>query len=305
MSAPPSPTRTAQLHVWCQGHWPDYELTDSGNGDKLERMGRYVLQRPEPQALWQPTDAGAWKKAHARFQQLGSHQGTWHLSPGPPMPESWQVRYPLSLLGKSMHLRLARTAFKHVGLFPEQALNWEWLTAQCLRVPQARVLNLFAYTGGASVACALAGAQVTHVDAVRQVIAWGQENATLNGVTSIRWIQEDALKFVQREVRRGARYHGILLDPPSFGHGAKGERWRLEEGLPALLAELAQLFSPQPGGFFLLNSYSMGLSALILGNLVKQAFSLSTGTEPELGELALSEAQGRLLPTGVVARFSI
>ncbi len=289
--------------------WRDYQLIDSGGFEKLERFGPYVLIRPEPQAVWQPSlERPIWdRQAHASFQQLGSHAGKWNLFKE--IPENWTLAY----RGDDYRLqfKLALTAFKHVGLFPEQAANWEFIVAQTRALAAAghapHVLNLFAYTGGASLAARAAGATVTHVDSVKQVVSWARENLERSGLEGVRWIVEDALKFVQREGRRGAKYHGILLDPPAFGHGAKGERWKLEDQIDGLLAACAQLLHPE--GFVVLNCYSLGFSALILEHLLRARFAPVQGRSGaarlSIGELYLPATEGGLpLPAGVFGRIA-
>jgi len=293
------------IHALFPAHWRDYELLDSGGFEKLERFGAFTLARPEPQALWQPSLSKAeWSNAHARFEQRGSHSGEWHWQSKAKRPESWHIQYKGP--GYSLRLKLALTAFKHVGVFPEQAANWDFIVEkiqalQTQGIAAPRFLNLFAYTGGATLAARAAGAETTHLDAVKQVVSWAADNLELSGLTGVRWIVEDAWKFVQREVRRGAKYHGILLDPPSFGHGAKGERWKLEDMLDGLLADVGKLLDPDVG-FLVLNCYSLGLSPLILERVV-QACCGARAKQVEIGELYLPESTGRKLPTGVYARY--
>ncbi len=287
-------------------HWRDYQLLDSGNFEKLEQFGPHVLIRPEPQAVWQPQlPRTEWdRSAHARFEQLGSHAGRWDRRRE--MPDSWEIGYAHD--GLRLKFKLALTAFKHIGIFPEQAANWEFIAEQVRLLKGAgqvpAVLNLFAYTGGASLAASSAGAQTTHVDSVKQVVGWARENLDRSGLDGVRWIIEDALKFVQREVRRGAKYQGILLDPPAFGHGTKGERWKLEDQIDGLLAECAKLLDPR--GFIVFNAYSLGFSALILEHLLLDHLpnaGKGKTSRIEVGELyLLAKAGGRILPAGVVAR---
>jgi len=234
-----------------------------------------------------------WRARHV-YHPTGPYQGQWE----PPLPEKW----PLTYRGVGWRLQLwARSGkFKHLGFFPEQAAHWEWLYAWLRKHPQARVLNLFAYTGGASVVAALAGAQVTHVDASRSAITWAAENAQLNGLSTIRWLVEDARRFVQRTLRRGERYEAILLDPPPFGTGPEHRRWVLEEDLPALLAQLRSLL-PSDQGLFLLNVYSGAFSPLTLRRLVREL--IDPPAVEEIGELALASETGRYLSTGLFVRF--
>lgn len=283
--------------------WTDYELLDCGDGEKLERFGPYALIRPEPQALWpRSLPEKAWReKASAWFPRdaRAEDRGEWVRRPG--MPEQWTIRYDY----KDMRLkfRLGLTAFKHVGLFPEQAGNWNFIydTVRELksRIERPRVLNLFAYTGGATLAAASAGAEVTHVDSIKQVVTWANENLRLSGLDNVRWIVDDARKYVRREAKREKRYHGLLLDPPAYGRGPAGERWVLDDDIFPLLRECANLLDP--GGFVILNLYSMGLSALLAKELLEQAF----GKDRDIGfgELYFGDGFGKTLPFGVYARF--
>ena len=276
----------------------EYELIDTGNFRKLERFGQQILIRPEPQAVWNPAlSEGEWKKtAHVQFEQTGSHAGIWTPLRKQTIPEQWQIQYPFG--HDKLTFRLALTGFKHVGIFPEQAVNWEYIRSQCEGKQNPKVLNLFAYTGGASIAAAKAGAEVTHVDAIRQVVNWASENAKLNQLQSVRWMVEDALKFCQREARRGNQYDGILLDPPAFGHGPKGERWKLEELISEMTFALVPLLKTD--GFLVFNTYSLNLSALLLENLLQIYFPKQLTT---LSELYLQDQFFRKLPLGIVARL--
>ena len=286
----------------------DYELLDTGNFEKLERFGRYVTRRPEPQAIWRPSlPESEWAAADASFRRdaRNDERGEWRLRPG--MPDRWSVAYALGEVRLSM--RLALTSFKHVGIFPEQAANWDFIYDNCLRLkklqpsPQAsvKVLNLFAYTGGATLAARAAGAETTHVDSVKQVVTWARENMEASGLDSVRWIVEDALKFVRREVRRGNRYHGIILDPPAYGRGANGEKWILEENICEMLECCAQLLEPE-GAFLVLNLYSMGLSSTLARTAVRQAFGVPR--EEQWGELCFTDRGGKQLPLGTYYRFT-
>ena len=286
----------------------DYELLDTGNFEKLERFGRYVTRRPEPQAIWRPSlPASEWAAADASFRRdaRNDERGEWRLRPG--MPDRWPVAYALGEVRLSM--RLALTSFKHVGIFPEQAANWNFIYDNCLRLkklqplPQAsvKVLNLFAYTGGATLAARAAGAETTHVDSVKQVVTWARENMEASGLDGVRWIVEDALKFVRREVRRGNRYHGIILDPPAYGRGANGEKWILEENICEMLECCAQLLEPT-GAFLVLNLYSMGLSSTLARTAVRQAFGAPR--EEQWGELCFTDRGGKQLPLGTYYRMT-
>jgi 23S rRNA (cytosine1962-C5)-methyltransferase len=287
-------------------HWKEYELIDSGNFEKLERYGRYVLRRPEPQAVWSKAlSENEWQRmADASFFRdkkgsSGEEKGEWQLRKG--MPGQWFVNYPLS--GKELSMRLGLTSFKHVGLFPEQAVNWEFIfnSIQSLKTQETpRVLNLFAYTGGASLAAKAAGADVTHVDSVKQVINWSNENMHASNLSDIRWVVEDAMKYVRREVKRGKTYNGIILDPPAYGRGPEGEKWVLEESINELIENCGKLI-PEPPAFFILNLYSMGLSALVAENLVNGVFQFKR--KQEIGELYIPDKAGRRLPLGIFLRF--
>jgi 23S rRNA (cytosine1962-C5)-methyltransferase len=277
----------------------DYELIDCGNFEKLERFGEYITIRPEPQAVWPRVMTEAdWKKlAHVKFIQKTSSSGEWQKLKK--MPDQWRMKYTLPN-NEDIVFRLGLTSFKHVGIFPEQAVNWDFIVDSIgtMSVQKPRVLNLFAYTGGASLAACSAGADVTHVDSIKQVITWSSENMQLSGLKDIRWMVDDALKFVQREVRRGNTYHGIIADPPAFGHGPKGEKWKLEDNLAEMMEGVLKLLEPSEH-FLILNAYSLGLSALVIENLLKQ----HAKDNLNIGELYLEAKSGRKLPLGVFGRF--
>lgn len=281
--------------------WQDYDLLDSGDGARLERFGPYTIVRPEPHALWRRRlPERQWQGADARFERfsdLPEGQGQWLKERA--IKEPWEMRYG----DLRFHARL--TPFKHTGLFPEQAVNWEWCAALIQQRAAPRVLNLFGYTGLATLSAAAAGAQVTHVDASRPAMTWARANQQLSGLDDkpIRWLIDDAMKFVKREVRRGAQYDGIILDPPAFGRGPKGEIWRFSESTPELLGEVAQILSPEPL-FVLVNAYAVSDSATVLHNLLDDMLRPLGGTL-EAGELALREqGGGRLLATSIFARWS-
>lgn len=287
--------------------WKDYELIDSGDFEKLERFGKFVLARPEPQAIWKKVlPEQDWKKLyHARFAREQSDKyrftdevkGGWRKNQN--MPESWQVSYGYHNL--QLELRLALTGFGHVGIFPEQGENWNFIydTITGWGKGNCRVLNLFAYTGAASVVARQAGAEVTHVDASRPGLNWANQNMQLNKLEGIRWVHEDALKFVKREVKRGNRYNGIIMDPPPYGRGPDGEKWTLQEKLDELVYLCSQLMENQ-NNFFILNMYAVGLSALVGLNVAQTHFR--TGA-PEYGEFFLKSSNGRDLPMGTFLRF--
>lgn len=278
-------------HLTTKG-WSDYELLDSGEHSKLERFGTYVLQRPETQALWAKAKPELWEKRDASFH-FENKKGSWTLEKQTPDP--WRLAY------KDLSLELRLTAFKHTGIFPEQEPNWQWLAERVRAQKQPKVLNLFGYTGAASIVAALAGGEVTHVDASKQSISWAKENAKLSQVDTIRWIADDALAFVKRDVRRGATYDGIILDPPAFGRGAKGEIWHIEEHLLPLLTAIKELLSPKSGSFFLVNGYAAGYAPLSFVQAVESVFGSVLG---ESGELRIEERHtGRQIPSGIYVRF--
>ncbi len=282
----------------------DYELLDTGDFEKLERFGRYTTRRPEPQAIWRRSlSEEAWRAAaDASFLRDGrsDERGEWRLKPQ--TPDRWPVTYRHG--GMTLRMRLGLTSFKHVGIFPEQAANWDFIYDRCRTQAAAgrtpRVLNLFAYTGGATLAARAAGADVTHVDSVKQVVTWARENMEQSALEGVRWIVEDALKFVRREVRRGNRYDGIILDPPAYGRGANGEKWVLEEHIGEMLACCAALLEPRDA-FLVLNLYSMGLSSTLARTAVRQAFGIPA--EEQWGELCFTDRAGKELPLGTYYRF--
>lgn len=290
------------MHLLSPKHWQDYELLDSGGFEKLERFGKYVLIRPEPQAVWNRSlpDSEWQKKANAvfRIEKNDPEKGKWILGKG--MPEQWWIRYQHA--GLDMTMRLGLTSFRHIGVFPEQAENWDFIyqTLQSTSVKPSRVLNLFAYTGGASLAAKAAGADVTHVDSVKPVISWARENMEGSRLTDIRWVVEDALKFVRREVRRGSIYQGIILDPPAYGRGADGEKWILEESINEMIMLCSQLLAKE-NSFLLLNMYSIGFSALVADNLINSYFQNLQGKE--FGELFMEDPFAKKLPLGTIVRF--
>lgn len=298
----------------------DYELIDSGNFEKLERFGPYCMARPEPKALWDKTMSDAqWDKAiHTRFRpgagfgKAGKEDsGTWDRLKK--MDDQWYIRYRGSD-GPSFSLRLGLTSFKHVGVFPEQAPNWEYIHANTRRLcekamaegkPAPKVLNLFAYTGAASLAAKSAGADVTHLDSVRQVVTWARGNMEQSRLDGIRWVVEDAMKFARREAKRGNVYQGIILDPPAYGHGPDGEKWKLDECLFDMLRCVSSILAPQDA-FMVLNLYSNGYSAMLGETLVREAFGLKQNSPEEIssGELCLKDRYGKILPLSIYVRLS-
>lgn len=288
--------------------WKDYELLDSGRGEKLERFGRVVMARPEPKALWDKSmSEQEWDKlAYTRFTpgagfgKAGKEDcGTW--SRLKQMDDQWYIRYPGQQKGLGFNLRLGLTSFKHVGVFPEQAPNWEYIYSHCKS--GMKVLNLFAYTGGATLAARAAGADVTHLDSVRQVVNWAHGNMDKSGMDGIHWVVEDAMKFVRREAKRGRLYDGIILDPPAYGHGPDGERWKLDDCLFDMLREVNKILSDK-NSFMVLNLYSNGYSALLGETLVKEALGLKGDYKMESGELALRDRFGKNLPLSIVVRLA-
>lgn len=292
-------------------NWKDYELLDSGRGAKLERFGEYVLARPEPKALWDKSMSDAeWNRlAHTRFTpgagfgKAGKEDsGTWERLRN--MPDQWWIRYNG---GPKFSLRLGLTSFKHVGVFPEQAANWDYIFRQTSDIAaktgsRPKVLNLFAYTGAASLAAKCAGADVTHLDSVRQVVTWAHENQDRSGLRDIRWVVEDAMKFSGREARRGNLYQGIILDPPAYGHGPDGEKWKLDECLFDMMKTVGRILAPE-NSFLVLNLYSNGFSAILGETVVRQAFGLTSDTALESGELVIMDRFGKNLPLSIFVRL--
>lgn len=285
--------------------WEDYELIDSGDFEKLERFGEWITRRPEPQAIWHKSlPEQQWQRmATASFRREGGsdEKGRWSLSPK--QPDQWRIHHKVG--DKTLTLRLGLTSFKHVGVFPEQAENWNFIfeSVKALGEKAAdgarpKVLNMFAYTGGASLAAAAAGAEVTHVDSVKQCISWARENMEASALSGIRWVVEDALKFARRECKRGHRYNGIILDPPAYGRGPEGEKWVLEQNIVEMLSLSAELL--EEGGFLVLNLYSMGLSAMLAKSAVNQL--IANPSMEQFGELFFTDRAGKSLPLGVYYR---
>lgn len=289
-----------QLLPLLSDRWREYELLDAGSGLKMERWGEVVLVRPDPQVLWPKRGGGEWKDWDGFYHRSETGGGRWEFRRQ--LPDSWNLRY------DAFTFRIRPTDFKHTGLFPEQAVNWDWC-AQKIQAARAdrrevSVLNLFGYTGAATVACAAAGASVCHVDAAKGMVQWCRENAALSGLAAapIRYITDDCLQFVRREARRGRRYDAIILDPPSYGRGAAGEVWKLQTDLWDLLLECRALLSERPL-FLLLNSYAAGLSPLVVQNLLSELFP-ARGGKITAGELGLPiRSDGKVLPCGVCGRW--
>jgi len=283
-------------------HWKDYELIDCGDFEKLERFGNLVLCRPEPQAVWKKTlSEQSWKKqTHIRFKGRSATSGEW-IKSNAHFPDRWNVEYTNDEV--TINLRLGLTSFKHVGVFPEQAVNWDYISScvKRFKTPVPKVLNLFAYTGAASMIAKAAGADTTHVDSIKQVVNWANENQELSKLKDVRWVVEDALKFVKRELKRGKKYNGIILDPPAFGHGPNGEKWKLEDHIQEMMQEVVQLLDEQEH-FLILNTYSLGFSSIIVENLIKTSFPQVQNLET--GELYLQATSGVKLPLGVYGKFN-
>ncbi len=284
--------------MWLADGWKDYELLDCSGGEKLERWGKYTLVRPDPQAIWQTERAHpAWRKPDARYKRSETGGGAWDRNR---LPASWEMRY------KELTFRVKPMNFKHTGLFPEQAVNWDW-AAEKIRAAKrpVRVLNLFAYTGAATVAALAAGASVCHVDAAKGMVAWAKENAAASGVADreVRWIVDDCAKFVEREIRRGKRYDAIIMDPPSYGRGPDGEVWKLEQKLYPFVELTSRVLSDQPL-FVLINSYTTGLSASTLSYIAGSVYGKRFGGHAEAQELGLPvTASGMALPCGASCRW--
>ena len=283
---------------WIAGDWQEYELLDCSHGEKLERWGDVYLVRPDPQAIWEtPRKNPHWKKHNARYIRSESGGGNWEKGT---IPESWELHY------GELNFRVKPMNFKHTGLFPEQAANWDWAMDRIRDAGRSiRVLNLFAYTGAATVACLKAGAEVCHVDAAKGMVAWAKENAALSGVSDspVRWIVDDCAKFVEREIRRGKQYDAIIMDPPSYGRGPGGEVWKLEQNLWPFVSLCAGVLSDHPL-FVLINSYTTGLSPLTLCYVGESVFGKRFHGEAESRELCLPVTESDLyLPCGASCRI--
>lgn len=294
---------SASIAIETPAFWgKNYELIDSGGFEKLEQFGAFVVRRPEPQAVWQKSlSEEFWaSKANAYFKkEKGSNErGVWEVKKG--VPDKWFMPYQSETL--DLNFKISLSSFKHVGLFPEQASNWEFLAKNIplLKTPKPKILNLFAYTGGASLACKQVGADVTHVDSVKPVLSWARENMEVSKLDNIRWMAEDALKFVKREARRGNFYQGILLDPPAYGRGPEGEKWVLEEQIDDMLRSVKEILDPKEH-ILLTNVYSLGFSTLVVENLMKGIFNVPE--QAESGEIYLNDEYDKKLPLGVFYRY--
>lgn len=290
--------------MWIADKWKDYEVLSTSDGEKLERWGKYILLRPDPQVIWS-TDKKLpeWKKLNAHYHRSVKGGGEWEFFD---LPNVWEIEY------GNLKFRLQPFSFKHTGLFPEQAVNWDWFSS-LIRQRKAenpdkpiRVLNLFAYTGGATLAAAAAGAEVVHVDASKGMVTWAKENAEASGLAAapIRYLVDDCVKFVEREIRRGNKYDGIIMDPPSYGRGPKGEIWKIEESLHPFVKEAAQLLSDTPL-FFLINSYTTGLQPAVLSYMMNLELVSRFGGKVEASEIGLPvKENGLVLPCGASGRFT-
>ena len=284
--------------MWISDQWKDYELIDCSGGEKLERWGDYTLVRPDPQAIWAtPRRHPGWRAHDARYARSSTGGGAWEKKE---LPQRWTVDY------GDLTFNIKPMNFKHTGLFPEQAATWDFARQQIKRARRpVSVLNLFAYTGGATVACAAAGASVCHVDAAKGMVAWAKENAKSSGLEDapIRWIVDDCAKFVEREIRRGRRYDAVIMDPPSYGRGPSGEIWKLENDLYPFVELVAGVLSDSPA-FFLINSYTTGLAPSVLTYILETLLSKKHGGRTESGELGLPVTDsGLVLPCGATGRW--
>ena len=284
--------------MWIADKWKDYEVLDTSSGEKLERWGDYILVRPDPQVIWNtPHAAPEWKCKNGHYHRSSKGGGQWEFFD---LPEQWEISY------GELTFRLKPFSFKHTGLFPEQAVNWEW-AGKLIREAKRpiKVLNLFAYTGGATVACAKAGAAVTHVDASKGMVTWAKENAAASGLADapIRYLVDDCVKFVEREIRRGNKYDGVIMDPPSYGRGPKGEIWKIEEKVFPLVQLCGKLLSDDPL-FFLINSYTTGLQPAVLSYMMNLELVERFGGTVMADEIGLPVRGGRLiLPCGASGRW--
>ena len=283
--------------MYISSDWQDYEVIDAGDGEKLERWGDVILRRPDPQTIWPKQRPELWTRADAWYHRSQRGGGSWEFFKK--LPDRWTVRY------GDLSFYVRPTGFKHTGLFPEQAVNWDWM-AERIRTSgrPIRVLNLFGYTGAATCACALAGAKVTHVDAAKGMVQWAGENRKLSDIDdqSVRWIVDDVKKFVLREARRGNAYDGILMDPPSFGRGPGGEVWKLEDELFGLVSACERVLSDQPL-FMLINSYTTGLQPAVLDNMLTMVVKRPRGGQVEAQEVVLPVTAGGVLPCGATGRW--
>ena len=284
--------------MWIANNWKDYEVLDTSGGEKLERWGKYLLVRPDPQVIWNtPHEHPGWKKKNGHYHRSSKGGGEWEFIN---LPDEWSISY------KELTFHLKPFSFKHTGLFPEQAVNWDWFSNLIVHAGRpVKVLNLFAYTGGATVSAAKAGAQVTHVDASKGMVSWAKENAAASGLADapIRWLVDDCTKFVEREIRRGNHYDGIIMDPPSYGRGPKGEIWKIEENIFPFVELTAKLLSDKPL-FFLINSYTTGLQPAVLSYMLNLTVKKQFGGKVTAEEIGLPvSGTGLVLPCGASGRW--
>ena len=285
--------------MWLADNWKDYAVLDCGGGEKIERWGSQILQRPDPQAIWaRDKDCKAWNRPNAIYHRSNAGGGKWEIRR---LPEQWAIHY------GDLTFQLKPMSFKHTGLFPEQAVNWDFVMDKIRKADHPiRVLNLFAYTGGATLSAAKAGAAVTHVDASKGMVTWAKENAAASGLSDapIRWLIDDCVKFVEREIRRGNHYDGIIMDPPSYGRGPKGEIWKIEESIYPFIELTTQILSDDPL-FFLINSYTTGLQPAVLNYMMQTAITPKFGGHTEASEIGLPVTDnGLVLPCGASGRWS-
>ena len=294
--------------MYLADNWKDYELLDTSGGEKLERWGSYLLIRPDPQVVWNtPKRNRGWKHPNAHYHRSARGGGEWEFFD---LPQQWTIGYRNEVPGISLTFQLKPFSFKHTGLFPEQAANWDWFSGKIARAAaegrrEIRVLNLFAYTGGATLAAAAAGASVTHVDAAKGMVAWAKENAVSSGLkdAKIRWLVDDCRKFVEREIRRGNHYDGIIMDPPSYGRGPRGEIWKMEDNIHELVRLTAQLLAEKPL-FLLINSYTTGLAPAVLDYLIGVEIIPRCGGRAVSSEIGLPVTDsGLVLPCGAAGRW--
>lgn len=284
--------------MWTADKWKDYEVLDASSGEKLERWGDYILVRPDPQVIWNtPKEHSGWQKKNGHYHRSSKGGGEWEFFN---LPNQWQISY------KTLTFNLKPFSFKHTGLFPEQAVNWDWIEGKIKGASRpVKVLNLFAYTGGATLAAAAAGASVTHVDASKGMVGWAKENAASSSLSDapVRWLVDDCVKFVEREIRRGSKYDGIIMDPPSYGRGPKGEIWKIEDAVYPLICLCEKLLSDVPL-FFLVNSYTTGLAPAVLTYMISSALCPRHGGHAEASEIGLPVAEsGLILPCGASGRW--
>lgn len=287
------------MNMYVANQWKDYEVIDTGGGEKLERWGDVILRRPDPQIIWPlKQETNEWRQVHGHYHRSSSGGGSWDMKK--PIPERWTIGY------ENLKFHIKPTSFKHTGLFPEQAANWSWMMDKIKNAGRPiSVLNLFAYTGGATVAAAYAGASVVHVDAAKGMVQWAKENVQLSGLADrpVRFITDDVFKFVQREERRGNRYDAIIMDPPSYGRGPNGETWKLEQNLYPFLKSCMNILSDNPL-FLLINSYTTGISPTVLRNMLTMTMSAQYGGSITAGEIGLPITRSGLdLPCGILGRW--